>query len=246
MGVPVLGCTCHVCHSDDPRDRRTRVAALIEGPDGHRILIDTPPELRLQLLSAGADAVDAVLYTHDHADHVHGIDDLRAISQRNGALPLYGPADTLERISHRFDYIFDPAVVAPKGTSKPDLERRPLEAGREVEIAGMSVLPIALSHGAMTVYGYRFGAFAYVTDAKTVSDEALAALRGVRILVLNALFDRPHPTHLSIAEAVDVARAVEAEQTFLTHLTHKFSHAELSARLPEGVAPAHDGLRVTF
>lgn len=246
MGVPVLGCACHVCHSDDPRDRRTRVAALIEGPDGRRILIDTPPELRLQLLSAGTDAVDAVLYTHDHADHVHGIDDLRAISQRNGALPLYGPADTLERISHRFDYIFDPAVVAPKGTSKPDLERRPLEAGCEVEIAGMSVLPIALSHGAMTVYGYRFGPFAYITDAKTVSDEALAALRGVRILVLNALFDRPHPTHLSIAEAVDVARAVEAEQTFLTHLTHKFSHTELSARLPEGVEPAHDGLRVTF
>lgn len=246
MGVPVLGCTCPVCRSDDPRDRRTRVAALIEGPEGQRILIDTPPELRLQLLAAEADGVDAVLYTHDHADHVHGIDDLRAISQRNGALPLYGPADTLERIAHRFDYIFDPAVVAPKGTSKPDLVLRPIDAGREVEIAGLSVLPIALSHGAMTVYGYRFGAFAYVTDAKTVPDEALKALRGVRILVLNALFDRPHPTHLSIMEAIDVARAVEAEQTFLTHLTHKFSHTELSARLPEGVAPAHDGLRVTF
>ena len=246
MGVPVLGCTCPVCRSDDPRDRRTRVGGLVEGADGRRILIDTPPELRLQLLSAEVDAIDAVLYTHDHADHVHGIDDLRAISRRNGALPLYGPADTLERISHRFDYIFDPAVVAPQGTSKPNLEPRPLEAGREVEIAGMRVLPIALSHGAMTVFGYRFGPFAYLTDAKTVPDEAIAALRGVRVLVLNALFDRPHPTHLSISEAIDVARTVEAEQTFLTHLTHQFSHKELAARLPEGVAPAYDGLRVTF
>ncbi len=246
MGVPVVGCHCEVCVSTDPRDRRTRVGALVEGGDGRRILIDTPPELRLQLLAAGVDRVDAVLFTHDHADHVHGIDDLRIMSERDGEMPLYGPPDTLKRIGHRFSYIFDPGVVPPKGTFKPKLKRVPLEPGHEVQIAGMTVLPIALSHGTVTVYGYRFGPFAYLTDVKSVTDEAIAALRGVTVLVLNALLEKPHATHLSIPEAIDVARAVGAGQTFLTHLTHRSSHRGLSERLPEGVEPAYDGLTLTF
>ncbi len=246
MGVPVLGCSCEVCTSSDPRDKRTRVAAVIDGGDGRRILIDTPPELRLQLLSADVGPVDAVLFTHDHADHVHGIDDLRAISQRNGELPLYGPQDTLDRIVRRFDYIFDPAVVGPEGTYKPDLSTSPLNAGEPVQIAGIDVLPIALSHGVMTVFGYRFGPFAYLTDVKSVPDDALASLSGVRVLVINALFDRPHPTHLSIPEAVALAERVGAEQTYLTHLTHRYRHRDLSERLPEGVEPAYDGLTLTF
>ena len=246
MGVPVVGCRCEVCVSTDPRDRRTRVGALVEGGDGRRILIDTPPELRLQLLAAGVDRVHAVLFTHDHADHVHGIDDLRIMSERDGEMSLYGPPDTLERIGHRFSYIFDPGVVPPKGTSKPKLKRVPLEPGHEVQIAGMTVLPIALSHGTVTVYGYRFGPFAYLTDVKSVTDEAIAALRGVTVLVLNALLEKPHATHLSIPEAIDVARAVGAGQTFLTHLTHRASHRGLSERLPEGVEPAYDGLTLTF
>ncbi len=242
MGVPVLGCTCDVCTSSDPKDKRTRVAAVIDGDDGGRILVDTPPELRLQLLAAGVASVDAVLFTHDHADHVHGIDDLRVMSQRNGELALYGPGDTLDRITRRFDYIFDPAVVAPKGTYKPKLRPSPLTAGESLQIAGIDVLPIALSHGVMTVYGYRFGSFAYLTDVKTVTDDAIAALAGVRVLVINALFDRPHPTHLSIPEAIDVAQTIGAEQTYLTHLTHRYSHQDLSTRLPEGIEPAYDGL----
>ncbi len=246
MGVPVLGCSCEVCTSSDPRDKRTRVAAVIDGGDGRRILIDTPPELRLQLLSADVGTVDAVLFTHDHADHVHGIDDLRAISQRNRELPLYGPQDTLDRIVRRFDYIFDPAVVAPEGTYKPDLSTSPLNAGEPAQIAGIDVLPIELSHGVMTVFGYRFGPFAYLTDVKSVPDDALASLSGVRVLVINALFDRPHPTHLSIPEAVALAERVGAEQTYLTHLTHRYRHQDLSERLPEGVEPAYDGLTLTF
>ena len=242
MGVPVLGCTCDVCTSSDPKDKRTRVAAVIDGDDGGRILVDTPPELRLQLLAAGVASVDAVLFTHDHADHVHGIDDLRVMSQRNGELSLYGPRDSLDRIARRFDYIFDPAVEAPKGTYKPKLRPLPLTAGESLRIAGIDVLPIALSHGVMTVYGYRFGSFAYLTDVKTVTDDAIAALAGVRVLVINALFDRPHPTHLSIPEAIDVAQAIGAEQTYLTHLTHRYSHQDLSTRLPEGIEPAYDGL----
>ncbi len=157
FGVPVVGCSCAVCTSKDPRDRRTRVAAVVEAADDKRILIDTPPELRLQLLAAEIKSVDAVLYTHDHADHVHGIDDLRAITVRGGTLPLYGPPHTIQRIRHRFGYIFNPLIVPPKGTSKPELHAIPLEAGAAVTIMGMDVLPLALDHGSETVFGYRIG-----------------------------------------------------------------------------------------
>ncbi len=245
FGVPVIGCDCPVCTSTDPRDRRTRTAALVEADDGRRILIDTPPELRLQLLRAGVDRVDAVLYTHEHADHVHGVDDLRAISDRVGALPVYGSPQTLGCLRERFGYIFD-GVGAAEGTTKPQLLPQPLEAYAEVEVAGLSVLPLPFDHGGIEVLGFRVGSFAYCTDVKTVTDEARARLHGVRVLIVNALFDRPHPTHLSIDEAVGLARSVGAERTYLTHLTHRFRHAELSARLPDGVEPAHDGLVVPF
>ncbi len=246
FGVPQVGCDCAVCRSDDPRDRRTRVSALVDTDAGTRILIDTSPELRLQLLAAGVSAVDAVLYTHDHADHVHGIDDLRAVSVRHGQLPIYGPADVLERLTARFPYIFDAAVQPPRGTSKPELVPRPLEAGTPVTIAGCDVLPLAFSHGTMRVFGYRLGDVAYVTDVKTVDADAIARLRGVRVLVLNALFEKPHPTHLSIPEAIAVAQAIGAERTVLTHLTHRTAHADLAARLPAGIEPAYDGLRIAF
>ncbi len=245
FGVPVVGCECRVCTSSDPRDRRTRVAALVE-VDAARLLIDTPPELRLQLVAAGVARVDAVLYTHDHADHVHGIDDLRALSVRQGELPLYGPPDTIERLHRRFHYIFDHAVVPPEGTSKPRLRAVPLEAGSAVTIAHVSVLPLELDHGGMRVYGYRIGALGYLTDVKSVPPPALDALRGVRVLVINALFDRPHPTHLSIPEALEVANRLKVERTILTHLSHRHAHADLAARLPEGAEPAYDGLCVPF
>ena len=245
FGVPQLGCRCPTCTSDDPRDRRTRVGAVVEDGDA-RLLIDTPPELRLQLLRENITTVDAVLYTHDHADHVHGIDDLRAISVRHGRLPLYGQGDALERIVQRFPYIFDERIQPPPGTSKPELVPMALEAGVEVEIAGMTVVPLVFDHGTMAVYGYRIGRLAYVTDVKTVPDDAVRRLRGVEVLVLNALFERTHPTHLSIPEAIDVARAVGAERTYLTHIPHRSRHVDLLARLPAGIEPAFDGLAVTF
>lgn len=246
FGVPVLGCDCAVCASPDPRDRRTRVAAVVEGDDGRRILIDTPPELRVQLLGAGIGHVDAVLFTHEHADHVHGIDDLRAISARRGPLAVFGSADTLARLAQRFAYIFDPRVRPQPGTSKPELLPTALPPGEPQEIAGLTVLPLVVPHGDLDVYGYRIGPVGYVTDAQRVPPDVVARLRGVRVLVLNALFDRPHPTHLSIPEAIDVARAVGAERTLLTHLTHRHGYAALAARLPPGIEPAHDGLTVTF
>jgi phosphoribosyl 1,2-cyclic phosphate phosphodiesterase len=244
FGVPQIGCGCRACKSPDPRDQRTRTAALIEA-DGRRLLIDTPPELRLQLVRAAVDRVDAVLYTHAHADHVHGIDDLRALSaKREGGLPAYGPAQAMVELTERFAYIFDPAIRPQPGTSKPELVAHALEPGREVGVAGIAVTPIALPHGDRVVFGYRAGALAYLTDAKEVPAEARALLRGVHVLVINALLPRPHPLHLSIPEAVRAAQEIGAPQTFLTHLTHDALHTELLRDLPPGIAPAHDGLVV--
>jgi len=243
FGVPQIGCGCAVCRSDDPRDRRTRVAAVLARRD-RALLFDTPPELRLQLLATGIDRVDAVLYTHDHADHTHGIDDLRAISVRTGALPLYGPVEALDGLAQRFPYIFDPSVKPLPGTSKPEGSRVPLEPGVRVAIAGFDVLPIEVPHGRIRVFGYRVGPVAYITDAKSLPDAAVAQLAGVEVLVLNALFRRQHPSHFSIDEAVAAARAVGASRTFLTHLTHETGHAELEASLPPDIRPAYDGLAV--
>ena len=224
FGVPQVGCACDVCRSEDPRDKRTRVGALVES-DGLRLLIDTPPELRLQLIAAGVDRVDAVLFTHDHADHTHGIDDIRSISvRRDGALPMYGPAETLASLAHKFTYIFDESMKALPGTSKPE--------------------GFAQALGRFRVFGYRIGRLAYVTDAKSLPDGVIAQLRGADVLVINALFRTAHPTHLSIGEAVDAARQVGASRTYLTHLTHETSHADLAASLPSGVEPAYDGLTV--
>lgn len=246
FGVPQIGCSCAVCVSTDPRDRRTRVAAVVETDARARILIDTPPELRLQLISAGIPDIDAVLYTHDHADHVHGIDDLRAISARRGRLPVYGPADMLERLVERFGYIFDEEMPREPETPRPELSLIPLEPGIEVDIAGLRVLPLEFAHGRTRVLGYRFGALAYLTDVGVVPPDMMERLRGVQVLVVNALFEQPHPAHLSIPQAIELARAVGARRTLLTHLTHRYGHAELAARLPRGVEPAHDGLTIAF
>ncbi len=244
FGIPQIGCTCPVCTSDDPRDRRLRTGAIVES-EGRRILVDTPPEVRLGLLRAGVGAVDAVLFTHDHADHTHGIDDLRSLSGgAHGTLPVYGPPDVLERMRAKFDYVFDPLVPGIPGSARPAVATSSIEPGRSMTIAGMPVQAIPFPHGSTVVYGYRFGPIAYVTDVKTVGPEAVAALRGVRILVLNGLWYRPHPSHLSIPEAVEVAKAVGAERTWLTHLTHETAHADLERDLPPEVRPAWDGLVV--
>ncbi|MDO8500639.1 MAG: MBL fold metallo-hydrolase [Gemmatimonadaceae bacterium] len=245
FGVPQVGCGCAVCHSPDPRDKRSRVGALVETEEGVRLLIDTPPELRLQLIAAGIDRVDAVLFTHDHADHTHGLDDVRALSVRREApLEMYGPADSLERLAKRFRYIFDDRIRALPGTTKPEGRAIPLRDREAVQIAGVEVIPVAVPHGPVSVFGYRIGPLAYVTDAKMISDDVIAALSGASVLVINALFRTFHPTHLSIPEAIRVAQAVGAERTYLTHLTHDNFHADLEAELPRGVMPAFDGLTV--
>ncbi|HEY0930607.1 MAG TPA: MBL fold metallo-hydrolase [Gemmatimonas sp.] len=248
FGVPQIGCACAVCRSDDPRDKRTRCGAVIEvdGPHGSvRLLIDTPPELRLQLVAAGVASVDAVLYTHEHADHIHGIDDLRAITiHRASPLPLYGEPHTLATLAARFPYVVDPAMRPMPGTTRPEGTPVAITPGVAFDVQGVAVIPFTVPHGRTSVTAYRVGDIGYVTDAKTLPPDALETLAGVRVLVLNALLRHPHPSHLSIAEAIDMARLVGAERTFFTHLTHDNFHAALAEELPTGIAPAHDGLVV--
>ena len=247
FGVPQLGCHCAVCRSEDPRDKRTRVGAVVESHTGTRVLIDTPPELRLQLLATGIEHVDALLYTHDHADHLHGIDDIRAFTvRRASALPVYGPADALTEIAKRFRYIFDDTIRPVPGTSKPEAKAYGVEPGRLFSIADLDITPVHVPHGDVTVFGYRIGRLAYVTDAKSLPRAAVEVLRGAKVLVLNALFRTEHPTHLSISEALSAAAEIGAERTYLTHLTHHNFHADLERELPEGIAPAFDGLTVSI
>jgi phosphoribosyl 1,2-cyclic phosphate phosphodiesterase len=214
--------------------------------DGGNLLVDTPPELRLQLLDAGVSSVDAVWYTHLHADHVHGIDDLRIFTAKSrSTMPAFVPAEYAESLRIRFDYIFDPATWVAPGTSIPDLALREIHGSTPVEVLGEEVTPLPVPHGRMDVYGFRVGGLGYITDAKTLPPGVVDALQGVDVLVLNALWwGDPHATHLNIEEAIEAARTVGARATYLTHLTHRVLHEELEDRLPDGIRPAYDGLAV--
>jgi phosphoribosyl 1,2-cyclic phosphate phosphodiesterase len=229
--------------SPDPRDKRTRHGALVETAAG-RLLIDTPPELRLQLIANRVATIDAVWFTHAHADHIHGIDDLRIFTVRRD-LTAYVPAEYRALMEQHFRYIFDESVRPPEGTHKPRVTLVDIAVGEPVDIVGATFVPVLAPHGDCSVYGFRVGRLGYVTDAKVLPPETVSALRGVDVLVLNALwFGKTHPTHLNVEEAIDTARAIGAKETYLTHLTHRVRHAELIERLPAGVHPAFDGLTV--
>ena len=244
FGVPVVGCDCAACTSTDPRDRRTRHGAVIETLGG-RLLVDTPTELRLQLLATGIDVIDAIWFTHVHADHIHGIDDVRVFTARRGDMSAYIASEYRPMLEQRFKYIFDDSVAPPRGSSKPRVQLNEFEVGTPVEIVGENFIPLAVPHGDCTVYGFRVGRLGYITDGKLIPKESLEILKGVDVLVLNALwFGRPHPSHFNVEEAIEASREVGAGVTYLTHLTHRVTHAELEERLPDGVYPAYDGLTV--
>jgi len=247
-GVPVVGCDCGTCKSRDSRDRRFRHSAAIRWDDGRTVLVDTPPELRLQLLRSNVTRIDAVWFTHVHADHLHGIDDLRIFSIRDGRrVRGFASSESCAVMARRFDYIFDDSVRPQAGSTKPQVSLEVIEPGRPVLIADEPFMPVEVPHGGMRSMGFRVGDLGYATDAKRLPPEAVEQLKGVKVLVLNALWwGDPHPTHFNIEEAIEVAGRLGAEVTYLTHLTHRVRHEELERMLPPEVRPAFDGLSVTI
>ena len=242
-GVPIIGCDCDVCRSTDPRDKRGRTSAFVrDGRDDRVYLIDTATELRQQAIATGLDRIDAVLFTHAHADHTGGFDDLRRFNELAQAhLPVYANSEAAAMLRERFAYAFVDAF--PFYGGKPDLHLHEIVGpfapfGREIE-------PIPVFHGRLPVLGFRFGDLAYVTDAKTIPDSSLELLRDLDVLVLNALRERPHPTHLSLPEAVEIIQDLRPRRAYLVHLSHELGHAQASEMLPDGIEVAYDGLTVT-
>lgn len=241
VGVPVVGCDCPVCTSADPRDKRLRTSVALGLPGG-TLLIDTTPDLRTQLLRAGIGRVDAVLYTHDHVDHVYGLDDVRPLCTWAGrSMPVFGEERVERRIRKAFDYAFETAPVPGGGIPKLEFERITTAA---FDLLGARVVPLRLRHGVFDVLGFRFGNLAYCTDTNQIPDDTWPLLAGLETLVLDCLRESRHPTHFSLAEALAVAERVNARRTLLTHMGHEIGHAAVSAALPAGVELAYDGLEV--
>ncbi len=242
-GVPVIGCGCRVCTSTNPRDKRTRTACWIR-VNGLSIIIDTGPDFRQQAIREGIRRVDAVLYTHHHFDHVVGLDDLRPfLFERKSPIPCYAGEDTARVMRRMFQYIFADGSYPGVPNLRLQVVEEPFVVRGRYDIdACVRVAPIEIYHGKMPLFGYRIGDFAYLTDASHIPNSSLAKLEGVRVLVLNALRHERHPTHFSIAEAVDIARTIGAEQTYFTHMTHSVLHEEENRNLPDGIELGYDGL----
>ena len=239
-GVPMIGCDCSVCTSGDPRNERLRPSLWLEAEDGRSVLVDTTPDLRLQALRYRVDRVDAVVFTHAHADHIFGLDEIRSYNfLQKTAIPCHGSAETLGRIRQAFSYIFEDGQ---EGGGKPKITLHPFDDPLDgpFEAAGIRFEPVRLWHGEMEVFGYRIGDFAYLTDCNRIPVESFAQLDGLDVLILDALRDRPHPTHFTIAEALDVAARIGARRTLLTHMNHEVDARTVS--LPEGVELSRDGL----
>jgi len=243
-GVPMIGCECDTCSSDDAMDRRTRASALIswrENSEIRNVLVDTSTDLRQQSLDAGLNHIDSVLFTHPHADHIHGIDELRSFNflQKN-SIPCYGSPYTLSRIKTMFDYIFSDEVQL---SAIPKITLEPVES--EFTLFGRKIVPLPARHGKMDIYGYRIGTVAYLTDCNFVPDSTLEKMQRLSLLVIGAVQTERHSTHFNIDQAVELSRTVGAEKTYITHLNHSIRQKDQNAKLPENVRLSYDGLRET-
>lgn len=238
-GVPMIGCTCAVCRSSDPHDHRLRPSIVVEVEQGPTVLVDTTTDLRQQALGHNLAHLDAIVFTHSHADHVMGLDEVRRFNALSGAaLPAYADARTASEIRRTFSYVFEPPEEKAGGIPQIDLQ----VIDGAFEIGSLHVVPVPVLHGSRPILGYRFGEFAYLTDCSAIPDVSWPLLEGVNILVIDALRRRPHPTHFSLSEAVDAARRIGSRQTWFTHIAHDMGHAATNADLPQDMALAHDGL----
>ena len=238
-GVPMVGCRCAVCRSSDQRDRRLRPSILVHVHGRASILVDTSPDLRQQALAHGISRLDAVLFTHSHADHILGLDELRRFNVlQDGPISCYATAATWESIRRTFYYAFDGVPRHGGGIPKIDAH----EIGGPFTVAGVHIVPVPLWHGRLPILGFRFGSLAYLTDCSAIPDDSWPLVAGVDTLVIDALRHRTHSTHFTVAEALEAIARIAPRRAYLTHMAHDLGHAETSARLPAGVELAYDGL----
>jgi phosphoribosyl 1,2-cyclic phosphate phosphodiesterase len=240
-GIPMIGCRCDVCQSTDPRDKRLRPSVFLTLDDGTAILIDTSADFRAQALTHDITHIDAVLFTHSHADHVFGLDELRRynVLQRD-AIPLFADERTLADLRRIFDYAFKQT----EGGHDYVPRLRPFLIGGPFSVRGGTIVPVPIMHGARAILGYRLGTFAYLTDCSGIPETSYALLAGVELLVIGALRDRPHPSHFTVAEAIAAATRIGASRVYFTHMNHDLGHVATCARLPAGIQLAYDGLVV--
>ena len=243
VGVPMIGCHCEVCGSTNPKNKRTRCGVVVRGSEGN-FLIDTPPELRIQLIREGVDLVQATLFTHSHADHIFGLDDLRIFGQYlDGPVSLYCEEIVEEQIRASFGYAFAPPYPNAHPGAIPKLRFQRLDL-TPLELMGVMVRPIRLLHGKLPLLGFRLNDVAYCTDVSEIPEESWPLLADLEVLIIDALRDRPHPTHFSVSQALEVVERVRPRRTYFTHISHYLEHEETNARLPETVELAYDGLTV--
>ena len=238
-GVPMIGCDCGTCTSTDPRDRRSRASIVIQTANGLSVLVDTTPDLRSQALAHNVRRVDAIVYTHSHADHVMGLDEVRRFNVlQKSAIPCYGDERTLGDLRRIYSYIFE--ADAPRGGGIPQVVLARVLG--EFCVGAATFVPVPLMHGSRTILGYRVGSFAYLTDCSDIPEASWPLLHGVRTVILDALRERPHPTHLSLEQALGIVERLAPERAYFTHMCHDLPHAATCARLPAGVELAYDGL----
>lgn len=245
VGVPIVGCDCAVCKSSNPRNHRTRTGVLVEAPEGN-FIIDTSPELRLQLLRENVSLVQAALFTHSHADHIFGLDDLRIFGHYlSDAIPLYCEENVEDQLRQSFNYAFESAPLNAHHFSVPKLRFERIST-EPFEVLGQTVQPIRLHHGNLPLFGFRINNVAFCTDVSRIPDESWELLEGLDVLIIDALREKSHPTHFSVPESLEVVKRVKPKQAYFTHISHWLEYEETNARLPEGVELAYDGLRISL